>query len=352
MKTKLFLISFLMSGFCANSQTINSTNVAIQGDTVINVSDIAPSISIGTAGTGKTWNFTSLQNNRLDDTLFFHTPLATPTGAAFTSSNLAVQTVVDVNFLYFNISSTELITIGLSDGSTNLMNSNPETILSFPSVFGTSFIDTSFAVAILSRAQAQPLVTTTIPTYIDSVRIESSTVANSVMDASGTLSTPFGVFSALRQNLTRTTADLVYAKIAGSWNASPLLTQNDTSWTHNFWSDNVNAKFPLVTYDLNNGGTTLSGEVIWTARYAQTSGMEELTTKNIKVFPNPTQDVLTLDMEENIDKVSIIDISGKTVYINASLNSNKLNVDFLQTGTYFLRIQTSNFIGVSKFSKQ
>jgi hypothetical protein len=263
-----------------------------------------------------------------------------------------IYSAVDQNYLYLNNSSTELELLGLSDGITNVISLDPETNITFPSVYNTAFMDTAATTAVLSRAQAQPLVTVVIPTYIDSVRIVSNTTISSKMDASGTLSTPFGVFSALRQNLTRTTSDLVYAKISGSWNASPLLTQNDTSWTHSFWSDNVNAKFPLVTYDLKNMGTALSGEVVWTAAYNVTSGIEELTTKTIKVFPNPAKDILTLDLEENIEIVSIIDITGKTVFVHAAMTNNKLNIDFLQTGTYFLRIQTSDFVGVSKFIKK
>jgi len=347
MKTRLIVLSILMSGLSVNSQTILDTNIAGVNDTVINANDNFPSIVIGTSGTGKTWSFGGLLDNGRD-TSFFLNPSAAPVGSSFSGANLAL--VNDTNYLFFSKTSSKLELIGISNGSVAVKAQDPETIITFPSSYNTSFMDSSKNILVLSRAQAQALISTPIPVSVDSIRIENNVFITSLMDASGTLTTPFGLFSALRQNLTRITRDDIYAKTILGWGSGPLLVQHDTAWSHQFWSNDAKAKFPLVSYDLNSFGT-LSGSVAWITGYQPSSSISEILVESIRVYPNPVKDVLTLDLKENTNRVLVMDVTGKVVYINEVVKNNKLSVDFLQSGTYFLRIETDSFVGVSKFIK-
>jgi hypothetical protein len=72
-------------------------------------------------------------------------------------------------------------------------------------------------------------------------------------------------------------------------------------------------------------------------------------------FPNPTQDIVTFKMNENIPDIStaeIIDISGKL--INAlQVTSNQVSLASLPSGAYFVALKNSSgkLIGISKVVK-
>lgn len=79
---------------------------------------------------------------------------------------------------------------------------------------------------------------------------------------------------------------------------------------------------------------------------------------SIKVYPNPTHDILTIDFNENsIDsniKITIVDVMGKAIEINKyeSLNSTiTINTSSLSKGVYFLKIEGSKFTANTKFIK-
>ena len=75
---------------------------------------------------------------------------------------------------------------------------------------------------------------------------------------------------------------------------------------------------------------------------------------DLKVYPNPTSDVLNIDYKTVITKVSIFDINGRQVgsyELNATTNS--ISVDALSSGTYLLKIQTeANETSIVKFVKK
>ena len=62
---------------------------------------------------------------------------------------------------------------------------------------------------------------------------------------------------------------------------------------------------------------------------------------NIKIFPNPMQSILTVEMmSQGIKNVKVTDISGRLVH-SLSTNENKVQMDlsFLQSGIYFIGLQ-------------
>ncbi|MBK9637568.1 MAG: T9SS type A sorting domain-containing protein [Bacteroidetes bacterium] len=71
-------------------------------------------------------------------------------------------------------------------------------------------------------------------------------------------------------------------------------------------------------------------------------GISELDEiDNIKIFPNPMQSILTVEMmSQGIKNVKVTDISGRLVH-SLSTNENKVQMDlsFLQSGIYFIGLQ-------------
>jgi hypothetical protein len=346
MKKTLLFAGLLSLSSAINAQTINATNIAEYGDTIFNAIDNAPSISLGTIGTGNTWNFSGLLTNSIDTVVFFHPYFVAGTAASTTFPHATHAIKRDANFVFLHKTASSLELIGLSNGTTHVASINSETIITLPSSYGTTFLDTARTQTIVSGATAG------YPT-VDSVRVISSTLINSDFNASGNLTTPFGVFSAIRRNLTRKTSDTVYAKISGFWNPSPIVTQVNTAYSHQYWSDAANAKFPIVSYNVSPSGASLTGSVTWTRGVVELNnvGTKELERKSISIYPNPVQNTLTIDNQDVINGITITDITGKIVFKSENNNQKTLNVDFLNKGIYILTVETDTYTGTTKFIK-
>ena len=67
---------------------------------------------------------------------------------------------------------------------------------------------------------------------------------------------------------------------------------------------------------------------------------DEVERENIKIYPNPTSNTLTLDIgNQKIDKIAIYSIDGKLIEIlpiNSSITA--INVSYLQNGIYYCRL--------------
>ncbi len=80
-------------------------------------------------------------------------------------------------------------------------------------------------------------------------------------------------------------------------------------------------------------------------------------TENILIFPNPVQDVLTVEIRD-IDyllpyRLAILDVLGKEIkHFNINDNKTTLNISDLSKGFYFLHIQTHQGVSVKRFVKE
>src|SRR5690554_6750380 len=80
---------------------------------------------------------------------------------------------------------------------------------------------------------------------------------------------------------------------------------------------------------------------------------EVITQQNIlKAYPNPVNNVLNLASQEAIKNVTIVDMTGKTVYSN-SYDNNEVSIDIsgLQQAMYLVQIKTNGQAQVIKISK-
>ncbi len=127
--------------------------------------------------------------------------------------------------------------------------------------------------------------------------------------------------------------------------------------------------------DCNNGTALISGATNWnytptvTGNYAvivtkgncvdtsdcfavtiSTTSLNEEINKEIKLFPNPTNGMMTLSTDLLIRSIIIIDVTGKVV----STSSKSVNLDLtkLPKGIYFAKIQTNKGIVFKKILKE
>ena len=83
-------------------------------------------------------------------------------------------------------------------------------------------------------------------------------------------------------------------------------------------------------------------------------GENELVQNTFSFFPNPASNVLNINSENNLEQVSITDMSGRTIKTINSSNSNQLKVDVadLTSGVYFIQVVSNGVPQIQKFIKQ
>lgn len=75
--------------------------------------------------------------------------------------------------------------------------------------------------------------------------------------------------------------------------------------------------------------------------YRNTTNYANINSKyNLKLYPNPSQDYITIDATDDINNILIFDLLGK-LHLNIE-NDNVLNISILENGYYFAKINFKN----------
>ncbi len=69
----------------------------------------------------------------------------------------------------------------------------------------------------------------------------------------------------------------------------------------------------------------------------------------ISVFPNPTNGLLHISSETQIDEIQLFDMTGKRLDIN--YNSNNLDISHFESGAYLLRLKQNGLVTTKKIIK-
>ncbi len=125
-----------------------------------------------------------------------------------------------------------------------------------------------------------------------------------------------------------------------------------------FNGQNQQGTWTLTVSDLANadGGTLTSWGLNICSDIAPT-GITVLAKSNeVRIYPNPTSDMVTIDLADvsTIDKITLIDLQGKILYQNKSINTNIVKIDLSQFGNgfYMLQVQGKDINNVFKVLKQ
>ena len=82
------------------------------------------------------------------------------------------------------------------------------------------------------------------------------------------------------------------------------------------------------------------------AKWSQITGINEIASADIQIYPNPVKDELHIESGNlAIKKIEILDITGKVV-------GNSTNVSVLPQGIYFVKLGTDKGILIQKFIKE
>lgn len=94
-----------------------------------------------------------------------------------------------------------------------------------------------------------------------------------------------------------------------------------------------------------------NGNIHFTKEKVETAGIATYEGANISVYPNPANDVLTISTTQDLQNLSIVDLSGQIVKeVNTiGFSSAQVSTSDLKNGVYFVQIlDASNRTGIQK----
>jgi hypothetical protein len=120
-----------------------------------------------------------------------------------------------------------------------------------------------------------------------------------------------------------------------------------------FITATVTSSIPSFTFKINTAGTykfhcgssPTNNKNYGTIYVLEegTTGVEDVTKNNISIYPNPANDVLTVEGLDGI--VNILDINGKQVM---NVTNGTVNISDLAKGTYIISQNNTNAIFIKK----
>ena len=355
---KKTLLSFMMvvsvGLFSAHAQiTINSNHIVSAGSVVENAQDTTPSVSIGPSGANQTWNFSTLGQDFID-TLSFKNPVPLPGSSSFPNANIGLEdTGEDSTWIFLEKNSLGLFVHGQSFyQNSNLMTvAFAGTIITFPSTMGTNYGGTWSGI-LGAFPLGQDPDGPGPHGQVDSLRLTRFSTTNSNIDGWGNVTTPFGTFASLRQNIIEDHIDTTWQLVNGNWevisqttiNYLALFNQNvdsisyDTVRTARWWTDDPSAQFPVVELEYDANGNAFRAN--WQKSSPSVGVNENESSKNeFSLFPNPANNLITVNSPINNGFIELFDVTGKLV-TNLKINSNKttISVRDFDNGLYFYNV--------------
>lgn len=89
---------------------------------------------------------------------------------------------------------------------------------------------------------------------------------------------------------------------------------------------------------------------LWKLTTTPTSVNDLSNTNDIKIYPNPSSNILQIESSDNIENIKIYDISGRLV-IQQKTVSDEVDISKLSIGSYIIQIQTKRGIAIRKIQK-
>lgn len=107
----------------------------------------------------------------------------------------------------------------------------------------------------------------------------------------------------------------------------------------------------ILFYKANgNKPLNLDNVVVVDAASLSTNNLEKF---NFKLYPNPSQNYITVSASNNIENIEIFNVLGQRVLIeNPNLNTKQINISELKKGVYLIRTTINNISGTYKFVKE
>ena len=123
-------------------------------------------------------------------------------------------------------------------------------------------------------------------------------------------------------------------------------------------NDNPNFKIRILFEDVNaanpSGNNRYDNITIFGDALVDDLSLGQLTQTNIQLYPNPADDILTIQAQEQIENIFIFNSIGAVVSEKSQVASTELSIatDGLNAGVYTVLIQTTSGFSQVKFVKK
>lgn len=356
----LSAVASVVSGIAFGQITLHSTDFPNAGDSVLT----SLANDIGTAdqtltGANYNWDFSfltpSLQRyEKFDSPFTFTTPfniLFSVLNTTYGRDNYTITSIpvpgitFDAAYDFYKKSSGSLRQNGagytISGIPLPFLYNNADTVYRFPiDYLNTDSCNYKFALPTIG----------VLPFYYGQTGHRVN-----VVDGWGTITTPYGTFSALRLKSTISAIDTVYIDTLGFGFNIPRPLAIEYKWLA------AGMKVPVLQINTSVFGAT---ETITQVTYIdsvrssvpQVGIAENTNNTNLIVYPNPAQNDLHVQYSlavASLVKVSLTNVLGQMVVsmaVNSAAGKTDLTVDTrgLQAGIYFVNLEGSNFFEVKK----
>ena len=116
--------------------------------------------------------------------------------------------------------------------------------------------------------------------------------------------------------------------------------------TSQTFAPTVNGNYAVVVTNANNCSDTSACILV------DDLGLGDLDSKSVQVFPNPTENQVTITMSFFDAMLTITDAQGKTHYVNHVTNGQLIDLSSYEDGVYFLSIETESGKVLKRIVKQ
>lgn len=333
MRNKILLIATLITG--SLSAQFDASNAPALGDSIrLYIVDSTATDYANITGDGVTWDYSNLIDYNGESRLIdVKSPQQTAHNVTFVNSDLAIETEGEI-IAFITDDANERVSQGLvfndaDNGDLILtLEANEGLYYTYPFDFGDEITDSIKGTATftfmnqLMNAPARGKVRTKV-------------------DGRGTLNMGLtGVYTnVLRYNITDTM--VITTPVA------------DFTVIHNQYEyyDHTVSSLPIFTHTSmwfgQIGGTVLRDFNFVLSKDIITTSLSQEVLAETKLYPNPTSQLLNIELPNGINKasISIVDAVGRIVMdVNIEDTFANLNVSHLKEGAYFVKIASDNTV--------
>lgn len=324
---QLMMLFLIVSRSAFAQITLTYDDIPSVGDTSIMAQDTTDlnNLSVGDAGVNKYWDLSGISKDVMDTSIFLN-PASTPFVSDFPDANLAGLDA-DSFYFYIDTSANKIESLGgagdiIGNGTIAVIKFNPtQTQMLIPTTYLTSFIDT----------MGYDFKFNGSSWGFDSIRVKSITYRYDTVDAWGSIKTPRGIFSCIRQKTIEKKYDSTWIKYFGLWISAGDDTVQSTSYS---WKTN-GKNSTLAEIAIDEYGDVLSANYVMFPA-APTS---DFTVNDATPLKNSTINFTDLSLA---DPTSWKWDFGDTTAINTIQNPTH---SYANVGTYTVTLISSNSLG-------
>lgn len=142
-------------------------------------------------------------------------------------------------------------------------------------------------------------------------------------------------------------------EVGNQWYHETGILTGETNDSLNWIDIALNGEYWVIY--TNDDGCSIESDRIDNPIFITGVGIFEHETElNVRLYPNPTNDLLSIAFDESLDQLTLLTLDGKVILTETNLNSgvNQLSLAHLPSGTYLIQMIKDDQVLVKKVIKQ